>query len=250
MNKESTVQNQKSSPEDQTHPLINTLPPLSAVENIPAAQAAAPLSTAEPDETPAIEPLILGHGDLLQKKRCDLNISLDQVSRALRIQIRYLKAIEENDFSVLPERVFTLGFVRSYAQYLGLEGSQFVILYRAILDNVRPDEVRKMLSSKESNAQRYQKNTGKKTTSGKGHALSKRSKLSAAPQWLILLGAVILTSGIIGTWFYLSPAPEHMNFLDDMEATENFAFSETPSTIAPKANVSLATAPIKTDTPG
>ena len=44
--------------------------------------------------------------------------TIDQVSAELRIAHRYLEGIEAGDFGEFPERVFSTGFIRSYAKYL------------------------------------------------------------------------------------------------------------------------------------
>ena len=44
--------------------------------------------------------------------------TIDQVSAELRIGHRYLAGIEEGNFGDFPERVFSTGFIRSYAKYL------------------------------------------------------------------------------------------------------------------------------------
>jgi hypothetical protein len=47
--------------------------------------------------------------------------SLAELSSVTRVPSRYLTALEQNDFSVLPNRVFSIGYVRAYAGALGLD---------------------------------------------------------------------------------------------------------------------------------
>jgi hypothetical protein len=47
--------------------------------------------------------------------------SLAELSSVTRVPGRYLTALEQNDFSVLPNRVFSIGYVRAYAAALGLD---------------------------------------------------------------------------------------------------------------------------------
>jgi cytoskeleton protein RodZ len=54
----------------------------------------------------------------LQEARIKNKKSLAEISQSLRISQDYLQAIESADLEALPERVYTLGFVRSYARYL------------------------------------------------------------------------------------------------------------------------------------
>jgi cytoskeletal protein RodZ len=60
-------------------------------------------------------------GPFLQHARETQGLSLDQVASATRIQLKYLQAIEEEQFAALPEQVFTKGFVRTYARSLGMD---------------------------------------------------------------------------------------------------------------------------------
>ncbi len=59
-------------------------------------------------------------GTFFREAREAKGLTLEQVGASTRIQESYLKAIEEEHFHVLPQKVFTKGFVRTYAQTLGL----------------------------------------------------------------------------------------------------------------------------------
>src|SRR5262249_25420637 len=50
----------------------------------------------------------------------------DQVAAALKMKREHLEAIEDNDFTRLPGRTYAIGFVRSYARYLGLDAEVMV----------------------------------------------------------------------------------------------------------------------------
>ena len=58
----------------------------------------------------------------------------------LRIQHSYLQAIEEGEIDRLPGPTYAVGFVRAYAEYLGLEGNKVAERFREegkISQNVR-----------------------------------------------------------------------------------------------------------------
>jgi len=57
-------------------------------------------------------------GSSWKERRESMGRTIGQVSDELRISPRYLAGIEEGDFGKLPERVFSTGFIRSYAKYL------------------------------------------------------------------------------------------------------------------------------------
>src|SRR5690606_32866677 len=48
----------------------------------------------------------------------------------LRIRASQLEAIENNDLEKLPGRVYAIGFVRAYSEYLGLDGDKMVHLFK------------------------------------------------------------------------------------------------------------------------
>lgn len=60
-------------------------------------------------------------GEAFRAARAVSGKSLAELSAVTRIHTRYLTALEQNDWSVLPTRVFSIGYVRSYAGVLGLD---------------------------------------------------------------------------------------------------------------------------------
>jgi cytoskeleton protein RodZ len=59
-----------------------------------------------------------GAGSSWKERRESMGKTIDQVSSELRIGRRYLAGIEEGNFGDFPERVFSTGFIRTYAKYL------------------------------------------------------------------------------------------------------------------------------------
>lgn len=68
-------------------------------------------------------------GEELRREREIRGISLKEISDATKISKRFLEAIEHNDHRTLPAPVFTRGFVREYARYLGLNAEEMVTRY-------------------------------------------------------------------------------------------------------------------------
>ncbi len=60
-------------------------------------------------------------GKLLKEKRGKMNISFTDVYKATKIREKYISAIEDDDMSVFFAEVYYRSFVRSYAEYLGLD---------------------------------------------------------------------------------------------------------------------------------
>src|SRR5512137_2355180 len=61
-------------------------------------------------------------GSQLRAAREAQDLTLEQVFKATRIKQSFLEAIEANQFQALPGPVQARGFVRSYANFLGLDG--------------------------------------------------------------------------------------------------------------------------------
>lgn len=73
-------------------------------------------------------------GEELRKEREIRGISLAEIAEATKVSKRFLGAIENDDFKTLPAPVFTRGFVREYARYLGLNAEEMVTRYAHFLD--------------------------------------------------------------------------------------------------------------------
>ena len=69
-------------------------------------------------------------GEILRRTRSHYGQSLPDIERALRIRASQIEAIENNQIEKLPGRVYAIGFVRSYSEYLGLDGDKMVHLFK------------------------------------------------------------------------------------------------------------------------
>ena len=68
-------------------------------------------------------------GEELRREREIRGISLKEISDATKISKRFLDSLERNDHKTLPAPVFTRGFVREYARYVGLNAEEMVNRY-------------------------------------------------------------------------------------------------------------------------
>jgi cytoskeleton protein RodZ len=68
-------------------------------------------------------------GSSLRDARIRRGLELAQVERDIKIRARYLAALEDDDFEALPGSAYARGFLRTYAEYLGLETQRFVDEY-------------------------------------------------------------------------------------------------------------------------
>jgi cytoskeletal protein RodZ len=65
-------------------------------------------------------------GARLKKAREGANFSLQDISDRTKISLRFLAAIENDDFSALPGRVYIFGFTRAFARAVGLDEESLV----------------------------------------------------------------------------------------------------------------------------
>jgi cytoskeleton protein RodZ len=69
---------------------------------------------------------------LLRRVREGLGRDVEQIGAALHIRASHLQAIEDGNYEELPGRAYAIGFIRSYAEYLGLDGPEVVRRFKEI----------------------------------------------------------------------------------------------------------------------
>ena len=84
-------------------------------------------------------------GNKLRSARETKGLSYDYVSRETNISSRYLDALEREDFSGFPGEPYVLGFLRNYAEYLGLNPDELQSLYRSLKIQEQPIPVEALL---------------------------------------------------------------------------------------------------------
>ena len=77
--------------------------------------------------------------ELLKDEREKKGLSLQEIAQSLKINVKILKAIEENNVDQLPAKTFLRGFVRSYAQYLRLDLNETMNLFQEEFGPSKPD---------------------------------------------------------------------------------------------------------------
>src|SRR3990167_6830657 len=74
-----------------------------------------------------VESLTLG--EKLKKLRGDFRMSLAEISKVTKIQVKYLEYLENGQYDKLPADVYVRGFLRSYARYLNIDEGALIKLY-------------------------------------------------------------------------------------------------------------------------
>lgn len=91
--------------------------------------------------TKKIEALTLGES--LKKIREERRLSLNEISKATQIQIKYLECLEQGNFKKLPADVYVRGFLRSYAIFMGMDEKSLIKQYereKGIQKNIKKYE--------------------------------------------------------------------------------------------------------------
>jgi cytoskeleton protein RodZ len=152
-----------------------------------------------------------GVGEVLRATRLQSNRTLEKVAQSLRIRLVHLEAIEEGRFSDLPGSAYAIGFIRSYAEHLGLDGEAHVEQFK------------------------HETSTKVEATELKFPFPIPEGQL---PGVRILVFSVLLIAAVYGVWYYVSQR-EQMSIEVVGEIPEHLAAIDEPvpdATIASAAN--------------
>jgi cytoskeleton protein RodZ len=100
-----------------------------------------PFTESPAEEQARLQPRMRLIGELLQERREDLGLDLDEIGAMLRIKPAYLAALEQGRTHDLPGPTYAIGFVRAYAEFLGLDAEPVLARFKAEAAGItaRPD---------------------------------------------------------------------------------------------------------------
>jgi cytoskeleton protein RodZ len=135
-------------------------------------------------------------GQALEKARQARGLSLDEVEHATKIRKRYLAGLEREDYRMLPDAVYIQGFLKTYANYLGLDGEE---LSRELKNRRAPRRERGIAhgAPKTSDFDRPLINPGELSSS--------RGRMSV-PETRVLLAlliALLALAGVVATFYFV-----------------------------------------------
>jgi cytoskeleton protein RodZ len=133
-------------------------------------------------------------GSILEKRRLEKGLSLKEVEQATKIRTRYLEGLEREDPTVLPDPVYARGFLKTYANFLGLDGER---LSRELRDRRSPRRERQ-LNHEAPGTSDFDRPLI--TPGGVGEA--ERRRVSGATILTVAL-AVLVLAAVIGTLYYV-----------------------------------------------
>jgi len=70
-------------------------------------------------------------GNSLREARLRQGLDFPEIEQATKIRPKYLRALEDEQFDILPGQTYVKGFLRTYAEYLGLDGQLYVDEYNS-----------------------------------------------------------------------------------------------------------------------
>lgn len=108
-------------------------------------------------------------------------IDITEVEQATKIRAKYLRALENEEWNLLPGSTFIKSFLREYADYLGLDSRTLVEQYK--LRYERPTEHELAPISP---------NLGRDRRGGSAYRAPR-----TAPRWLIVVGVLVLVAGVL-----------------------------------------------------
>lgn len=88
--------------------------------------------------------------DILIKSREDKGLTVAQVAYETNISTKYINALENEDFDVFPAEAYLLGFLRNYAEFLGLDYEPIIGEYRNCLLREEPTPLSELMGVKKS----------------------------------------------------------------------------------------------------
>ncbi len=137
-------------------------------------------------------------GEELRAAKEAKGLSLTEIAEKTRISHTFLKALEDDDYSVIPGDVFVVGFLRTYSKELGLSVKDILARYRAL--NLSPREAP---APDDREVQHRPKPSLISISHGKRQAEIPAKK--RYPVYLIIAALIFIVAVITGIALFLSP---------------------------------------------
>jgi cytoskeleton protein RodZ len=119
-------------------------------------------------------------GNSLREARVRQGLDFPSIELATKIRGKYLRALEDEQFEILPAQTYVRGFLRTYAEYLGLDGQLYVDEFnsRYVVDSAEVVRPRRNSSSR----------------------VHQQRRLESRVLVLALLGIIAVTALVIVAW--------------------------------------------------
>jgi hypothetical protein len=154
-------------------------------------------------------------GSSLREARTRQGIDFPEMETRTKIRAKYLRLLEEDQFDQLPAPTYVKGFLRTYADALGLEGQLYVDEYNS-----------RFVVGEEETTMRARRSAGPPTRSRARRRESRESRVVL----LALAAIAIVTALVIAAWRFGGPSGEKVQGLSDAGGTPTVAVSRVSTT--------------------
>ncbi len=159
-------------------------------------------------------------GNSLRETRLRQEFDFPELEHATKIRAKYLRALEDERFELLPSHTYVKGFLRSYAEYLGLDGQLYVDEYNSryvIGEDDAPLSTRRVPAARRR----------------------KRDRRESNVVLLALTSIGLVTALVIAAWQFGNPEQERVPGLQETVAEEPAARAPVGSTAAGTATLEV-----------
>lgn len=184
-------------------------------------------------------------GKTLSCARKKKNISLEKAELDTKIRIKYLKALEEDDYKKIPPDVYSVGFLSRYAMYLGLDKKQCVKKYQ-----------QEKLLFAQLERKKFRINTSKINliSPGCSDKFQEKMKFVITPQIFVTAFVVFIVLGMLSyIWFqvksFAAAPPLELNNPNEQIVVSNNTI-EVTGTTDPTANLYINNQAVSIDEAG
>jgi cytoskeletal protein RodZ len=162
----------------------------------------------EPTGQQKTEPQSDRVGDILRKERITRRIALETIAKDLKLNVRYVRSLESNDYNDLPADPYIRVYLRSLAKYLLLD-SEAILKKFYEERGIQDDKLRKGSDTQIS------------------VSMKEKEKNRTVKPWMVILGVIILLAIISfvankkpGTGGPAGPAAAHGSKTDSLKVTD------------------------------
>lgn len=141
-------------------------------------------------------------GTLLRETRETKGVSIEAVEESTSIRRLYLEAIEKEDYDKLPGRVYARGFVRNYADFLGLDGDEIAARFKEEFEQ-EPEESENAESTNSGKRQPVApEDEDHRVTFSSGQDFKARTQGTSTLTKVMTAAAVVLVAFVGGIYYY------------------------------------------------
>lgn len=87
-------------------------------------------------------------GEILKNQRELLGIQLSKVEKDIKIRLKFLQAVENNQWTTFSSKIYISGIIKNYSQYLGLDPKRTLAFFRRDYEKLEPMKFKRKITSK------------------------------------------------------------------------------------------------------